>query len=278
MDVAGEPAPALNWSWRDNVPLTTGDRIKIEVVDYHTDFTITKVIRKDSGMYTLKAENRSGTDTETVELIVLGKPSSPRGPLAVNDVTATGCNLQWKKPEDDGGVPIKEYVVEKMDTATGKWIRIGRSPGEKEPPSFAVSGLNPGSEYMFRVSAVNEEGESEPLTTLVGVVAKDPYTEPNKPGAPEVTDYDNESVSLKWSTPTNDGGAPVEKYIIEKKPKNQKSWEKAVEVPGDQLEAKVNGLQEYEEYQFRVIAVNKAGPSQPSDASAPQVVKYKKCK
>ncbi|XP_073811656.1 projectin protein bent isoform X33 [Musca autumnalis] len=278
VDVSGEPAPALNWSWRDNVPLTTGDRIKIEVVDYHTDFTITKVTRKDSGKYTLKAENRVGTDTETVELIVLGKPSSPRGPLAVNDVTATGCNLQWKKPEDDGGIPIKEYVVEKMDTATGKWIRIGRSPGEKEPPSFAVSGLNPGSEYMFRVSAVNEEGESEPLTTLVGVVAKDPFTEPNKPGTPEVTDYDNESVSLKWSTPTNDGGAPVEKFIIEKKPKNQKTWEKAMEVSGDQLEAKVKDLKEYEEYQFRVIAVNKAGPSQPSDASAPQIVKYKKLK
>ncbi|XP_013109098.2 twitchin isoform X22 [Stomoxys calcitrans] len=278
VDVIGEPVPVLSWSWRDNVPLTTGDRIKIENVDYHTDFTISNVVRKDSGKYTLKAENRVGVDTETIELIVLGKPSSPKGPLAVNDVTATGCNLQWKKPDDDGGIPIKEYVVEKMDTATGKWVRIGRSPGEKEPPSFAVTGLNPGSEYMFRVSAVNEEGESEPLTTLVGVVAKDPYDEPNKPGTPEVTDYDNESVSLKWTSPTNDGGAPIEKYIIEKKPKNQKNWEKALEVPGDKLEAKVGDLQEYEEYQFRIIAVNKAGPSQPSDASAPQIVKYKKLK
>ncbi|KPU74929.1 uncharacterized protein Dana_GF19006, isoform G [Drosophila ananassae] len=278
VDVIGEPVPTLCWSWRDDIPLNNGDRIKIENVDYHTDFAITNALRKDSGFYTLKAENCNGIDRETVELVVLGKPSSPKGPLAVGDVSATGCKLQWKKPDDDGGVPIKEYVVEKMDTATGKWIRVGRSPGEKEPPSFNVTGLSPGSEYMFRVSAVNEEGESEPLTSLVGVVAKDPFDEPNKPGAPEVIDHDNESVSLKWMPPNNDGGAPIQKYIIEKKDKNKPEWEKAIEVSGDKLEAKVGGLQEYGEYQFRVIAVNKAGLSPPSDASVPQIVKYKKLK
>lgn len=41
--------------------------------------------------------------------------------------------------------------------------------------------------------------------------------EPSKPGLPEITDYDNESVTLKWTPPDNDGGAPIEKYIIEKK-------------------------------------------------------------
>lgn len=51
---------------------------------------------------------------------------------------------------------------------------------------------------------------------MVGVVAKDPFDEPNKPGTPEVTDYDNQSISLKWAAPNNDGGAPIQKYIIEK--------------------------------------------------------------
>lgn len=235
-------------------------------------------MRKDSGMYTLKAENRNGVDQETVELVVHGKPTSPKGPLTVSDVTANGCKLQWKKPEDDGGVPIKEYVVEKMDTATGKWVRVGRSPGEKEPPSFDVTGLNPGSEYMFRVCAVNDEGESEPLTTIVGVVAKDPYDEPNKPGTPDITDFDNQSISIKWTPPNNDGGAPIEKYIIEKKDKSKPDWEKVIEVPGNQLDACIDGLQEYGEYQFRVIAINKAGLSPPSDPSKVQVAKYKKRK
>ncbi|CAD7001755.1 unnamed protein product, partial [Ceratitis capitata] len=278
VDVIGEPVPTLHWSWRDDIPLSTGDRIKIENIDYRTEFVISNVVRKDSGMYTIKAENRNGVDHETVELIVLGKPSAPKGPLAISDVTANGCMLQWKKPEDDGGIPIKEYVIEKMDTATGKWVRVGRSPGDKMPPSFDVTGLNAGSEYMFRVTAVNEEGESEPLTTLVGMVAKDPYDEPNKPGTPEVTDYDNQSISIKWTPPINDGGASIEKYIIEKKDKNKPDWEKTIEVPGNQLDATISGLHEYEEYQFRVIAVNKAGLSPPSDPSKVQVAKYKKLK
>lgn len=41
--------------------------------------------------------------------------------------------------------------------------------------------------------------------------------EPTKPGTPEITDYDHESVNLKWTKPESDGGAPIEKYIIEKK-------------------------------------------------------------
>lgn len=42
--------------------------------DYHTEFSITNAKRSDTGRYTLKAENSSGVDTETVDLTVLGKP------------------------------------------------------------------------------------------------------------------------------------------------------------------------------------------------------------
>lgn len=122
VDVSGEPAPTLVWSWRDDIPLTSSDRIKVELADYHTDFSIISCQRNDTGKYKLKATNTNGSDEETVELIVLGRPGSPKGPLEVSDVHEKGCKLKWKKPEDDGGVPIKEYEIEKMDTATGKWV------------------------------------------------------------------------------------------------------------------------------------------------------------
>ena len=38
-----------------------------------------------------------------------------------------------------------------------------------------VPGLQEGKEYMFRVKACNDEGESEPLETDHAVLAKDPY-------------------------------------------------------------------------------------------------------
>lgn len=49
------------------------------------------------------------------------------GPLEVTDIHAEGCKVKWEKPEDDGGSPVKEYELEKMDVATGKWVRVGRS-------------------------------------------------------------------------------------------------------------------------------------------------------
>ena len=45
---------------------------QIENIDYHTDFSIEKATRKDSGIYTLKAENRNGKDEAQCELVVLG--------------------------------------------------------------------------------------------------------------------------------------------------------------------------------------------------------------
>lgn len=83
--------------------------------------------------------------------------------------------MKWEKPEDDGGVPIKEYEIEKMDTKTGKWVRVGKIPGNSPNTEFEVTGLNPGSEYKFRVTAVNDEGDSEPLESERGVIAKNPY-------------------------------------------------------------------------------------------------------
>lgn len=41
----------------------------------------------------------------------------------------------------------------------------------------------------------------------------------SSPGRPDIVDYDNRSVDLKWTAPTVDGGVPIEKYIIEKKDK-----------------------------------------------------------
>ena len=73
VDVAGEPAPTMVWVWRDGIPLTNTARINIENREYHTDFSIIDATRKDAGIYTLVAENKSGKDTESVELIVLGQ-------------------------------------------------------------------------------------------------------------------------------------------------------------------------------------------------------------
>ena len=62
-----------------------------------------------------------------------------------------------------------------MDMSTGKWVRVGKVNGERQPPTYNVTGLEPGKSYQFRVTAINDEGDSDPLVTEAAIIAKDPF-------------------------------------------------------------------------------------------------------
>lgn len=83
---------------------------------------------------------------------------------------------------------------------------------------------------------------------------------------------------MSWGEPSTDGGTPITGYIIEKKDKYSPMWEKALETDHNFPKATVHGLIEGNEYQFRVIALNKAGQSEPSDASKTFIAKPRFCK
>lgn len=269
VDVRGEPAPNITWAHEDK-PIASDEHFKIDIEEYHTLLVLTQAQRKmHTGKYTIIAKNEHGTDEATVEIRVVTKPNKPKGPLNVSDVHAEGCKLKWEKPEDDGGEPITQYVVEKMDTETGRWVPCSTT----RDPEADIKGLIPGKEYKFRVKAVNPEGESEPLETDTSILAKNPFDEPGKPGKPKATDWDKHFVQLRWDAPAFDGGAPITSYIIEKKDKHSTKWQKAAETIGNACECRVNDLLEGMEYEFRVKAVNKAGPGEPSDPSDKVIAK-----
>ena len=60
---------------------------------------------------------------------------------------------------------------------TKKWIRKGKCAGDKFPLFFDVDGLEEGQEYLFRVKAINDEGESEPLEGDKPIKAKNAFGE-----------------------------------------------------------------------------------------------------
>lgn len=192
--VEGEPVPKVTWI-QDGAEMRPGGRLKIDNPDYRTKLQLRNTERADSGIYIVRAVNENGRDEATVKIVVVGmpfnwliyavkyasildKPTKPMGPLVTKDVYADHMTLDWKPPEDDGGLPIDHYVLEKMDTATGHWVPAGRSEGAKT--TALVEGLTPGHEYKFRVSAVNAEGQSEPLETFDSTLAKNPYDKASK--------------------------------------------------------------------------------------------------
>lgn len=93
----------------------------------------------------------------------------------------------------------------------------------------------------------------------------------------KAVDWDKDHVDLEWKAPASDGGAKIEKYIIEKKDRFG-DWVTAVEVPGTETKGTAPNLIPGEGYQFRVKAVNKAGPSKPSDETILIVAKSRRRK
>lgn len=102
--------------------------------------------------------------------------------------------------------------------------------------------------------------------------------EPDAPGKPLITDWDKDHVDLQWPAPKNDGGSPITGYIVQKKEKGSPYWVNAVHVPAGQNGTTVPDLTEGQEYEFRVIAVNAAGQSEPSEPSDLVTAKPRYCK
>uniref|UniRef100_A0A914VQS3 Fibronectin type-III domain-containing protein n=1 Tax=Plectus sambesii TaxID=2011161 RepID=A0A914VQS3_9BILA len=88
----------------------------------------------------------------------------------------------------------------------------------------------------------------------------------------EIADIDSNYLKLNWEPPENDGNAPIEKYIVERRERSEKDWYNVGEVPSEG--AGVHSLVddkvvEGKEYYYRVRAVNKAGPGDPCDHNKP---------
>ena len=99
------------------------------------------------------------------------------------------------------------------------------------------------------------------------------YTDvPGKPDIPDVTDVDRTHIGISWSPPESDGGSPITSYLIEKKDTSSTRWIKIKETIID-TEFTIRDLTEGQTYEFRVAAVNKAGPGPFSEPTEPKLCK-----
>lgn len=279
----GEPAPTVEWI-RNGRTLTSDENTSLELYSKNSIYTekntvlsIPKADRaRDTGEYKIKLTCEAGTFEAVGKVNVLDVPTRPRN-LVPDEIRAEHVKLSWLPPDDDGGTKITSYLVRYMDIDSGEWVTACTT----DTPTCTAKGLKPGHLYQFEVSAINKEGQSEPVFTGDPILAENPYRPPSQPGEPQITDFDNKSVTLRWEKPKNDGGRPITHYIIQKKDKFG-GWFDALITDDqnctatiDELEARVPGLSEGKWYQFRVIAANKAGESEPSPETKPHLCRHK---
>uniref|UniRef100_A0A3B3BZJ2 Titin n=1 Tax=Oryzias melastigma TaxID=30732 RepID=A0A3B3BZJ2_ORYME len=134
--------------------------------------------------------------------------------------------------------------------------------------SLRVDSLPEGGIFFFRVLAENEYGVGLQAKTIEPIKISE---KPQPPGKVSLVDVSRSSVSLKWEKPIHDGGSRVSYYEVEMAPKDSDTWSLCASVKS--LETTVASLLQGEEYQFRVVAVNDKGKSDPRQLAHSVVAK-----
>uniref|UniRef100_A0A8C9RPM3 Titin-like n=1 Tax=Scleropages formosus TaxID=113540 RepID=A0A8C9RPM3_SCLFO len=263
--VLGRPKPVVSWKKEDQ-DLKQTQRINIENTPTSTILNISECKRKDGGQYSMTGKNILGTVTEIITVQVHDIPGPPKGPIKFDEISCDYIILSWDSPENDGGVPINNYIVEMRETTGTSWVELAATVIRT---TFKAARLTTGVEYQFRVKAQNRYGVG-PSIISEPVVAAYPFT-PLPPGKVTVQDVTSNSVTLTWERPDHDGGSRITGYIVEMQSKGSEKWTQCMTVKGN--EAVVVGLTQGEEYLFRISAVNEKGTSDPRQLNVPVIAK-----
>ena len=71
----GSPQPSVEWKYK-NGKLPDSKRFKVDTVSGLTSMTMAKVIRSDTGKYSVQLANEHGNATFEIDVTVLGEPHS----------------------------------------------------------------------------------------------------------------------------------------------------------------------------------------------------------
>lgn len=95
------------------------------------------------------------------------------GPVKIEEVSGVSVTISWEPPEKDGGANVSGYVVEQREAHRPGWSTISESVTR---PCFKFTRLVEGTEYVFRVAAMNRFGVGSFLQSPV-VEVKSPESE-----------------------------------------------------------------------------------------------------
>ena len=103
-------------------------------------------------------------------MTVLEKPSAPRGPLEITNVTANSCHLAWKTTISE----VDGYSIEMLCPDTQKWKHLGKV--DESTTSYTTKKLSEGKTFSFRIYATSLMfGSSKPLESTEPITTKNPF-------------------------------------------------------------------------------------------------------
>ena len=106
------------------------------------------------------------------------RPSDVPGPVGIpftaENLSTDSCKLNWFFPENDGGSPISNYIIEKREFERKAWTSLSYTASRQ---NAVAHNLTMGKAYFFRVAAENAIGIGRFVETAAEVVVKEPMSE-----------------------------------------------------------------------------------------------------
>ncbi|XP_053317271.1 myomesin-2 isoform X1 [Spea bombifrons] len=291
--------PRPEW-YRDDVLLKDSKWNQLHFGEGRTTLTLKHLNKDDEGLYTVRIITRGGVNQHSGFLfvadaaaLVAGAPGAPME-VECHDANKDYVIVTWKPPNTASEAPVIGYFVDKCEVGTENWIQCNDAP--VKICKYPVTGLFEGRSYLFRVRAVNKAGVSRPSRESLAVAALDPadltrlqtihldggreivicqddlegdVKIPSPPTNVQALETSKTYVVLSWDPPVPRGRDQLV-YYIEKTMVGSGSWQRvnshiAVRSPRYAIFDLVEG----KSYNFRVIAANKYGVSEPSEITPP---------
>ncbi|XVV14347.1 fibronectin type III domain-containing protein [Actinoplanes sp. CA-131856] len=212
-----------------------------------------------SYQFTVTAKNAAGEQTSGLSTppIISELPGQPSTPVVTLGDANGKVKLTWDAPQDGG--TLTSYAV--TVTPSGG-VKADDCGADLATPSCEITGLDPATEYTFRVAAVGDLGATASGDSA-GIV-------PAKPGLPRTVvaalgDAEGK-VKVTWDPP-NTGGTVVTYDVTAKSDDGPESFGCADLAVGV-TECDIDNLDPDTEYTFTVTATNAAGDSAGVDSNA----------
>ncbi|WP_292732944.1 fibronectin type III domain-containing protein [Microbacterium sp. UBA1097] len=218
---------------------------------------------------TVSAVNSIGTAEPSprtaLSTTALTRPDAPTNIVATAE-SSTSISVTWSPVTATDAAPLTGYrvtVATAGETVRDLDVPVGTT-------TIRVEGLDADTTYAVGVASRNQIGETLGAVVDVRTLTPPPVaTVPDAPSALRLVEATPTSVTVAWTAPVADGGAPITAYVLTAWADGDAVGE-PLTVDPQVTAASIEGLAADTDYTVSVVAVNAVGPSA---ASGPLAVR-----